>query len=79
MSNKAWIFDIVLFILWTTAFIGNLITGDIHILSYIFLYIAFFCELAKNFLWHIMLRNAEIEIVYEETEITEENNNNNDS
>ena len=75
MANKWWIFDIVLFIIWTIVVVSNFITGDIHILSYILLYVAFLCELFKNFLWNLMLKNAKIETVYEETEKIEENNN----
>lgn len=53
MKIKFWILDIVIFILWTIAFISNFISGDISVLSYMLLYIAFLCELLKNFLTHI--------------------------
>ena len=50
MKNKLWILDIFLFVLWTIVFVGTLIGGNIDVLDYILLYIAFFCELSKNFL-----------------------------
>ena len=56
---KLWIFDVVLFILWTTALILNLIKGEISVLSYVLMYLAFLCELFKNFLWHTQLNKIE--------------------
>ena len=50
MKNKQWIFEIVLFILWTTAFVATLIGGDIRVIDYVLMYLAFFLELLKNFL-----------------------------
>ena len=73
--NKLWIFDIALFVLWSIAFLGNLISGDIHVLSYVFLYVAFLCELLKNFIMNFILKNAEIEIIKKEPKTVEENNN----
>ena len=52
MKNKLWILDIVILVLWTTAFVVTLIGGDIYVSDYVLLYIAFFCELLKNFLSH---------------------------
>ena len=55
--NKLWIFDIALFILWSIVFFGTLISGDINVLSYVFLYVAFLCELCKNFIINFMSKS----------------------
>lgn len=72
MKNKQWIFEIVLFILWTTAFVGTLIGGNIGVLDYVLLYIAFFCEILKNFLINTQGKFKKNKTVTTETE--EENN-----
>ena len=50
MKNKQWIFEVVLFILWTTAFVATLIGGNIRVIDYVVMYLALFIELLKNFL-----------------------------
>ena len=50
MKNKQWIFEVVLFILWTTAFVATLISGNIRVIDYVVMYLALFIELLKNFL-----------------------------
>ena len=50
MKNKQWIFEIVLFILWTTAFVATLIGGNVRVIDYVLMYLALFLELLKNFL-----------------------------